>query len=93
MKTLLQKTDNCYFMPTGKGRIINGNICGLQMEEFLLEKVTTALPFKSKMNVTFKKSNEELNLNCFLTAWCVEWFTELNLKLEKLIFIIHRNDS
>jgi len=36
----------CYFMPTRKGRIISGNICGLQMEEFLLEKVTTALPFK-----------------------------------------------
>jgi len=46
MKTSLQKTYNCYFMPTKKGRIINGNIYGLQMEEFLLEKVTTALPFK-----------------------------------------------
>ena len=59
------------------------------MEEFLLEKVTTTLPFKSKINVIFKKSNEELNLNWLLTAWCGEWFTELNLKLEKLIFIIH----
>jgi len=46
MKISLQKTDNCYFMPTGKGRTINGNFYGLQMEEFLLEKVTTALPFK-----------------------------------------------
>jgi len=46
MKTSLQQTDNCFFKPTRKGRIINGNIYGLQMEEFLLEKVTTALPFK-----------------------------------------------
>jgi len=45
------------------------------------------------MNVIFKKSNEELNLNCLLTAWCGEWFNEVNLKVEKLIFIMHYNDS
>ena len=59
----------------------------------LFEKVTTALPFKSKMNVIFKKSNEELNLNCFLRAWCGKWLKELNRRLEKLIFIVHYNDS
>jgi len=42
-------------MPTRRRRITNGNIYGLQMEEFLLEKMTTTLLFSKKMNVIFKK--------------------------------------